>query len=164
MKIKSTKVCRRKGCDNEFKLYRSTDKFCSAACAYVDQQAKPKKEVKAVKPIKKASDKRKRETYLYTQKKNIFLALPENKYCPVARAVFEGKINPKEFEDSELAIQQEGYFLATECHHKAGRKGKLLVYVPYFLAVSRKGHVWIHSHPEQAYKLGFSIKASTVNL
>jgi hypothetical protein len=164
MKIKSTKVCRRKGCYNEFKLYRSTDKFCSAACAYADQQAKPKKEVKAVKPIKKASDKRKRESYLYTQKKNIFLALPENKYCPVAEAVYQGKIPANQFQDSELVFNCSGYFLTNQVHHKAGRKGKLLNYVPYWLAVCQFGHDWIHANPEQAYKLGFSIKASTVNL
>ena len=159
MKMKTTKVCRRKGCNKEFKLYKSTDKYCSPACAYADQEAKPKKQQK---PIKQYSEKRKNESYKYTKKRKAFLALPENKYCPVAKAVFEGKIDT--FQDSELLFNRFGLLFTTEIHHKAGRKGKLLNYAPYWLAVSRSGHLWIHAHPEQAYELGFSIKASTVNI
>ncbi len=136
MNIKTTKICCRKGCNKEFKLYKSTDKYCSYACAYADQEAKPKKKPN---PIKKQSDKRSRESYEYTKKRKVFLALPENKYCPVAKAIFNETI------------------LTTEVHHTASRRGKLLNYIPYWLAVCRKGHTWIHSNPKEAVKLGFLI-------
>ena len=72
--------------------------------------------------------------------------LPENKYCPVAKLIFNEVL------------------LCTEVHHKAGRKGKLLNYVPYWLAVSRKGHNWIHDNPKEAYQLEFLIRPSTVKI
>lgn len=141
MKFKTTRICSAKGCNKEFKLYRSTDKYCSPSCAYASQKAKPKKKQAAIKPM---SEKRKAESYLYTKKRKTFLQLPENKYCPVAEAIFNEER------------------LTTEVHHKAGRKGKLLNYVPYWLAVSRKGHIWIHENPKEAYKLNFLIKSTTV--
>lgn len=162
--MKTTRICARKGCTNEFKLYKSTDKYCSGECAYLSQKAKPKKKPKAIKPY---SEKRKRESYLYTKKRNVFMKKPENKYCPVCKAAFEGLIDINELEHDwfkALLIRSEGLIETTECHHKAGRKGKLLVYVPYFLAVSTVGHRWIHTHPEQAYKLGFLIRSTTINI
>lgn len=142
MKVKTKRICTRKGCNKEFKIYRTTDKYCSPSCAYADMKGKPNR----YKPIKQISDKRRRESYLYAKKRKTFLALPENKYCPVAKAIF-----------NEVK-------LAREVHHKAGRKGKLLNYVPYWLAVSRKGHNWIHANPKEAYKLDFLIRSTTVNI
>ena len=146
MKVKTTRICARKGCNKEFKLYRTTDKYCSPACAYEAQNQKPKTKAskKERKPIKQQSYKRKQESYLYTKKRKTFLLQPENKYCPVAKEVFN---------ESRLAC---------EVHHKAGRIGKLLNYVPYWLAVSRKGHLWIHANPEEAYEKGFLIRSTTV--
>lgn len=48
--------------------------------------------------------------------------------------------------------------LATEVHHKKGRIGKLLTDVRYFLGVSRTGHEYIETHPEEAYEKGWSLK------
>jgi len=39
---------------------------------------------------------------------------------------------------------------ATEIHHLQGKLGKLLMYEPYWVPVSRLAHVWIHDHPEEA--------------
>ena len=142
MKMKTTRICARKGCKKEFRLYKSTDKYCSGECAFISQKAKPKKKQTPIKPY---SEKRKRESYTYTKKRKTFLLKPENKYCPVTSTVF-----------NEI-------HLTTEVHHKAGRKGKLLNYVPFWLAVSRKGHNWIHDNPEEAYQRGFLIRSTTVN-
>jgi uncharacterized protein YcgL (UPF0745 family) len=90
------------------------------------------------------SEKRKSESYLYTKKRKTFLKLPENKYCQAAKAIFNESV------------------LTNEVHHKAGRIGKLLNYVPYWLAVSSKGHDWIHANPKEAYKLNFLIKSTTI--
>ena len=143
MKVKITRVCAAKGCNKEFKLYRSTDKYCSPSCAYASQKAKPKKKQAVIKPM---SEKRKAESYVYTKNRKIFLAKRENKVCIVAKAIFNETL------------------LTIEIHHKAGRRGKLLNYVPFWLAISRKGHMWVHANPKKAYKLGFLIRSTTVNI
>lgn len=43
---------------------------------------------------------------------------------------------------------------ATQCHHKNGRRGKLLLYKPFWVPVSAKGHFWIDSNPVRARELG----------
>ena len=143
MKMKSKRICANKGCNKEFKLYKSTDKYCSPSCAYANQKPEPKKKQKPIKPM---SEKRKSQSYLYTKKRKIFLEKPENKFCPVAEVIFD---------ETKLT---------NEVHHKAGRIGKLLLFVPYWLAVSSKGHKWIHANPKEAYKLGFLIRSTTINI
>jgi len=148
MKVKETKVCAGEDCNEEFRPFKSTDKFCSAGCAYKSQKPKTAKKQTPIKrtPIKQASDKRRKESYIYAKERKLFLALPENKVCTVAKAVFNETLP------------------ACEIHHKAGRRGKFLVYVPFWLAVSRKGHNWIHANPEEAYSRGFLIHSSTVKI
>lgn len=143
MKIKTTRICANKGCNKEFKMYKTTDKYCSFSCANLNQKEKPKK---TQKPIRQMSEKRKRESYIYARKRKAFLLLPENKYCPVAKKIFNETIE------------------AVEIHHLKGRVGRLLNYVPYWLAVCRKGHNWIHNNPEDAYKLGFLIRSTSIVL
>lgn len=146
MKIKTTKICAHKGCDNIFRLFKTTDKYCSFSCANSNQKAKLKKlQKKEQQIINKFSIKRKRENYLYSKKRKTFMLLHENNICPVAKVIF-----------NEI-------LLVTEIHHKAGRIGKLLNYVPYWLAVSRKGHIWIHANPKEAYELDFLIRSTTIN-
>lgn len=127
------KECRADGCSNLFRPFKTTDRFCSPACAYGN-----------TKPINKVSDKKKKEDILYTLGRREFLSLPENKYCPVVKEVFNLNI------------------LTNQIHHKAGRVGWLYLYKPYWLAVSQMGHDWVHANPKKACKLGFSIKSTTV--
>lgn len=58
-------------CGKKFKPFKTTDKYCSPSCFYAD---KPKK-------IKKVSDKRKKENVIYSERRKVFLSLPENKVC-----------------------------------------------------------------------------------
>lgn len=44
---------------------------------------------------------------------------------------------------------------ATEVHHKSGRLGKNYLDVSTWMAVSRKGHDWIHSNDSEARQKGF---------
>ena len=119
--------------------------YCkSHAFEVAKEKAEKKWKQKKIKPIPKFSEKRKRESYLYSRKRKTFLAKDENKICPVAKDIFNETC------------------LATEIHHKAGRIGKLLNYVPHWLAVSRKGHEWIHQNPSEAYKRGYLIHSSSV--
>lgn len=143
MKLKTTRICACKGCNNEFKLYKSTDKFCSPACAYQSQKLKP---IKKQEQIRQVSQKRQRESYAYAKKRKTFLELPENRLCPVAKEIFN----------------EEAF--TCEVHHKAGRRGKFLLYVPFWLAVCRKGHDWIHANPAEAYQKGFLLHSSTKNI
>lgn len=88
MKVKTHKTCK---CGNKFKLYRTTQKFCSMDCER--KFGKPKaikppkspdlrlKEMKPFKPIKKVSDKRKIENAKYTVQRIQFLGKEENKIC-----------------------------------------------------------------------------------
>lgn len=70
IKIKTTKTC--KNCGTEFKIYRTTDKYCSLKCAKSDN---------SIKPIRKHSEKQKEELKKYNKLRKAFLLLPENKYC-----------------------------------------------------------------------------------
>ena len=161
MKIKLTRICTHKGCNKEFKLYKSTDKYCSPGCAYASQKSRPNKKLSPIKPM---SEKRKRESYAYTKKRKIFLSLAANRFCPVCVAVFDGVIDREEIEGANTIFFYQGIIETIEIHHKAGRIGRLLNYVPFWLAVSSCGHDWIHAYPEKAYKLGFLIKSTTVKI
>ena len=44
---------------------------------------------------------------------------------------------------------------ATQVHHVRGRLGKLLLDQMYWLPVSAEGHQWIHSHIQEARKMGY---------
>ncbi len=51
---------------------------------------------------------------------------------------------------------------SSEVHHRAGRTGKLLINVLYFMAVCRECHHWIELHPEQSKKQGYSVNRLTL--
>jgi len=145
MNIKKTRICARKGCNSEFRLHKTTDKFCCYACYLADLKEKDQKKTKVVarKTIKQFSDKRMIENRKYAKLRKEFLSKKENGLCPVAKKVF--KIDVK----------------ATEIHHKAGRVGKLLNDTTKWLAVSRVGHCWVHQNPEKARKIGFLLSSSS---
>lgn len=134
MKKIKLKICTDENCEKQFKPFSSLQKYCSGECAY-----KNKKPSKPRQPIRQKSKKQAELDRAYSVLKKTFMKKPENKYC----AVF-----PKN--------------LSIEIHHKAGRVGKLFLYVPFWLAVSRDGHNWIHDNPKEAYKKGFLIKSTTV--
>lgn len=41
---------------------------------------------------------------------------------------------------------------ATEVHHSRSRLGTLLTDERFFIPISRRGHRWVHEHPEEARK------------
>lgn len=45
----------------------------------------------------------------------------------------------------------------TEIHHKAGRIGKLIYDVRYFMAMHWECHKWVHLNPKQSRKKGWLI-------
>lgn len=78
LKIKKTKVCKNKGCENEFTPFNSLQKYCSWKCA--SENKKPVKK-KVVKPVPKMSQKRKKEVAIYQKKRIEFLNRSENQIC-----------------------------------------------------------------------------------
>lgn len=73
----------------------------------------------------------------YAHAKRLFLNDRKNWYCAVME-IIEYRSVP-----------------ATDIHHVRGRIGKLLMDQRYWLAVSRKGHRWIHDNIEEARKRGW---------
>ena len=73
------KKCADKECENEFQVFNSIQKYCSAKC--LNKNRKVDLKLKSPKPIKKVSDKRKMEDIIYRSERIKFLSLPENKIC-----------------------------------------------------------------------------------
>ena len=115
-------------------MYKTTDKYCSIVCQLLNSsntiyklKKKPRKSIKGL------SDKELQRLKYYRFIREEFMIQPENKICPVT------------------GLQ------TTEIHHKAGRIGDKLFDDSLFLAVSRKGHSWIHEHPKEAREKGWLI-------
>ena len=122
--------------------YFDNSQICHIKCAYKKEKSK---KVKLPTRIKQVSEKRKLQDIEYKKLRLEFLSKPENQICPITG-------------------QQ-----ATEVHHKRKRRGyadnwarenKISLYLDtrFWLGVSRDGHDWIENNPEEAYKLGYSIK------
>lgn len=122
---------------------------------------KPRKGLRAV------STRRRRELKEYAERRASFLALPENRWCPVVAAgVCEITRTGPVIEDETLKcgirvtirkIVPYTKRRATDIHHKAGREGKRLNDEHHWLAVSREGHEWIHANPNEARRRGWLI-------
>lgn len=130
MKIKPTKICKRKDCNKEFKLYKSTDKYCSPSCFYADQERKPKKTY----IIQNNSKKRSTQNRQYLKDRKDFLSLPENQICFI-----EG-CNRK----------------ATTIEHRAGRIESLLLDRRFWAACCAEHNLELESNPELSAKYQLS--------
>jgi len=78
MKVKTHKNCKNPDCGKEFKLYNTTQKFCSAQCVRACEKEKKPKQIYI---IPQQSKKRIVENGKYTARRIIFLGKPENKFC-----------------------------------------------------------------------------------
>lgn len=108
-------------------------------------------------PIKQKSEKTRVAGLMYTRKRNAFMKLKENQICPVASFF----LKHPETKGRDL-IEWSQSINAVEVHHKGGRVGKLLNDQSLWLAVSRKGHNYIHDNPEESYSRGWLVKSTTV--
>jgi hypothetical protein len=120
--------------------------------------------VKPRKPMKRVSDKRRKQNAEYLKVRSAYLK--EHPYCEVWLA--ENNLT-KEQVDAEngyaeiLVSCQAGCLTeprmvkvprSTEIHHKE-KRGKNLCNIETFLAVSRPAHNWIHNNPSEARKCGY---------
>lgn len=139
------KKCADKECENEFQVFNSLQKYCSAKC--LNKNRKVDLKLKSPKPIKKVSDKRKMEDIIYRSERIKFLSLPENQICPITGQK------------------------TTQIHHKMKRRGyadewarenKVSLYLDkrFWLAVSHEGHEMIENNPDWAVEKGYSIRSN----
>ena len=49
-----------------------------------------------------------------------------------------------------------------ECHHKKGREGKLLLYVPYWFPACHEHHTYITEHSAWAIEKGYSLPRNQI--
>lgn len=78
MKQKTHRICENPDCDVEFKLYKTTDKYCCLKCKIAAEGVPETKPRSKIKPV---SDKRAAENPQYTIKRLQFLAQPQNRLC-----------------------------------------------------------------------------------
>lgn len=128
-KIKKKK-CKAADCGNYFTPYKSTDKFCSYGCAQKEQVYKATKPFRKIKPV---SDKQKKRNAEYLKLKHEFMSREENKICPITGEP------------------------TTDIHHKFSGKDrqKYFLDISTWVAVSRKGHNWIHDNDKLAREKGY---------
>ncbi len=89
----------------------------------------------------------------YRERVKVWLTLPENRLCRVW-------LLSDAFRDEH--VKANGYpggpLLASQCHHKFGRKltkqGDLLLAGEYWIPVSMAGHVWLDANKDKARELG----------
>ncbi len=86
--------------------------------------------------IRSRTTQRAREESQYRRRVKVWLTLPENRWCAVAKALGKEKCR------------------ATQAHHVRGRIGKLLLMEAHWKPVSAAGHLWIENNRTEARKLG----------
>jgi hypothetical protein len=101
------------------------------------------------KHVRPVSAKRRTELRQYAPLARAFVAahVALGEACPVVSAI-------PELRDG----RRYGWPISsrlTEVHHRRGRAGSLLLDMRHWLAVSRIGHRWIHSHPTEARARGW---------
>ena len=131
MKQKEFKEC--KVCGTEFKMYRTTDKYCSGKCQMKDK--KPSLQLKSLyKPIKQVSEKRKLDDIIYKSERIKFLSLPENQICFI-----------------EGCNKQ-----ATTIEHRAGRWGSNYLDTNTWAPCCLEHNLELENNPELSKKYQFS--------
>src|SRR3954468_18925971 len=86
--------------------------------------------------IRRQTASRARESTAYRKAVKVWLALPANKFCAGARALGWRRMK------------------ATQCHHKWGRRGALLLNQAGWVPVGMLGHQWVDANPARARELG----------
>lgn len=89
--------------------------------------------IKKSKPLRKVSKRRQKDNAVYARKKEIFLAA--HNLCAVC---------------AKWVLLDE-----RECHHFAGRCGKLFLEEKLWLCVCPGCHRWIHTQPKTAQMQGY---------
>ena len=106
-------------------------KYCKECWYSINPPEKPKQRT----PVKKVSDKRKKDMSVYDKRRLAFLSL--HKFCQ--------------------ANLPQCTKLATEVHHKRGRVGDDYLNISTWLAACNSCHHWITEHSKEAIEMGLSM-------
>ena len=98
----------------------------------LDGSAEALTQYRRLRSVPRRTPGRAQEERRYWARVQEWLRLPENRWCRVYLLLL-GRHEP-----------------ATQCHHYRGRRGRLLLYEPFWIPVSWEGHRWIDEHREQA--------------
>ena len=145
--LKTHKECAADDCTVVFKLYRTTDKYCSYECKKNNTTPTKSKNYTIPKQSKKMAALMPR----YYKIRADFMNALDSQDCPV-------------YPDKSIS----------DVHHKKGRSPDayaddwarennipLLLDVRFFLAVSRYGHDYIEANPKWAKEMGYSLDRLT---
>ncbi len=113
-----------------------------------DEQSPPQSKPRP-KAIRRYTPARAREIARYNRRWPIWLTewiMLHGPWCPVIYAIHGRMIR------------------VSQCHHKRGRRGKLLLLERWWLAVSIEGHDWIHKNIALAMVHGWICDAGKWNL
>lgn len=110
--------------------------------------------MKRNKPIRRVSTKRAKELREYAKLRKQFLIV--HPYCEwyIMENNLTEKMGPVYINEARIIVPVPR---SIEVHHKNGRYGSRLNDTNDWLAVSREGHNWIHSHPKEARAKGYLI-------
>lgn len=105
-------------------------------------------------PIKRVSDKRRREIRAYSLLREAFLVA--HPYCGIW--LKRHGFTEADIVDGHVEIVGALWPVpwATDIHHKA-KRGVNYLNVDTWIAASRSEHAWVHDHPGEARKLGLLV-------
>jgi hypothetical protein len=100
-----------------------------------DRLADELTQYKRLRSVARRTPERATQERLYQTQVQEWLRLPENRWCQVYLRLLDRRVP------------------ASQCHHYQGRRGMLLLYQPFWIAVSWEGHRWISEHHQRAREL-----------
>lgn len=96
-------------------------------------------EKRAFRRIRSRSPRRSYDERQYSKRVKVWIRLPENRYCRGCAITSQG-------EESKVP--------ATQCHHKYGRRGKLLLEEKHWIPLCDWCHDQVHRYPVWAQNNG----------
>jgi hypothetical protein len=102
----------------------------------LNQPADELEQYKRLRSVARRTPEQAEEERRYQARVKEWLRLPQNRWCRVYLLLLGRRVP------------------ATQCHHYQGRRGRLLLYEPFWIPVSWEGHRWIEDHRERARALG----------
>jgi hypothetical protein len=97
-----------------------------------DKKASPPRRIKARTP------QRAKDEAIYRKEVKAWLALPENQMCHACKPLAESPAGAEYLGSGAFHVQP-----ATQCHHKFGRRGRLLLHKPFWIPVCSFCHHFI---------------------
>jgi hypothetical protein len=135
--------------DTAKKIKKYTASLCPAPRPAHAAARFPRRKPKT-RRIRGATTETARRRAIYAKRVKVWLTEPGHQFCWVCIALMQ-------------AGEDVDQLMATQCHHKFGRRGNLLLWEKGWIPVSQFGHEWVHNNPKAAIKLGLLGETGTWN-